>query len=88
MGTEHSIKHTDFHKGDRVVVTKLQLKLQQQSQPAYIVGAACKPPIHPTTLSFYARGIKPISAKHLVALCELFECEPEDILGTIEVEVA
>lgn len=86
MGTEHSIKHTDFHKGDRVVVTKLQLKLQAQKQPNYIVGAACG--IHPTTLSFYARGIKPISVKHVAALCELFECDPEDILGTIEVEVA
>lgn len=86
MGTEHSIKQSDFSHGERVVITKLQLKLQAQSKPAYIVGAACG--IHPTTLSFYARGIKAISAKHLVALCELFECEPEDILGTIEVEVA
>jgi hypothetical protein len=88
MGTEHSIKQTDFHHGDRVVITKLQLKLQSQNEPAYVVGAACNPRIHPTTLSFYARGIKPISAKHVVALCQLFECEPEDILGTIEVEVA
>lgn len=86
MGTEHSIKNSDFNHGDRVVITRLQLKLQSQKQPAYIVGAACG--IHPTTLSFYARGIKPISAKHVVALCELFECEAEDILGTIEVEVA
>jgi hypothetical protein len=86
MGTEHSIKQSDFNPGDRVVVTKLQLKLQAQRQPAYVVGAACG--IHPTTLSFYARGIKPITAKHLVALCQLFECESEDILGTIEVEVA
>lgn len=86
MAERHSIRQSDFAHGERVVITKLQLKLQAQNQPAYIVGAACG--IHPTTLSFYARGIKPISAKHVVALCELFECEAEDILGTIEVEVA
>jgi DNA-binding Xre family transcriptional regulator len=71
--------------GDRVVITKLMLKLQTAKQPNYVVGAACG--IHPTTLSFYSRGLKPISAKHLIALCKLFECEPEELVGNITVEI-
>lgn len=74
------------HKsGDRVVITKLMLKLQTSSAPNYVIGAACH--IHPTTLSRYARGQVDISSKHLIALCKLFECEPEEILGTITVEI-
>jgi transcriptional regulator with XRE-family HTH domain len=61
------------------------LKLQQIEQPNYQIAAAAK--IHPTTLSQYARGTKPISASHLIALCRLFECDAEDLLGNVEVEV-
>lgn len=72
--------------GDRVVVTRLMLKLMSTEQPNYIIGAAAK--IHPTTLSQYARGQKEISSKHLIALCKLFECEPDELLGEQEVEIA
>lgn len=77
---------TEHKSGDRVVVTKLMLKLQTTSQPNYIVGASCG--IHPTTLSYYARGIRPISAKHLIALCKLFQCEPDELIGSVTVEIA
>lgn len=80
-----NVKASDHKPGDRVVITKLMLKLQTTKQPNYIVGAACG--IHPTTLSFYARGIKPISAKHLIALCKLFECEADDLIGNVTVEI-
>lgn len=74
------------HKtGDRVVISKLMLKLQSISRPNYKIAAALD--IHPTTLSLYARGKKDISAQHLIAMCKFFECEPEDILGNIEVEI-
>lgn len=72
--------------GDRVVITKLMLKLLSVEQPNYIIGAAAH--IHPTTLSHYARGRREISSRHLVALCKLFECEPDEILGEVEVEIA
>jgi hypothetical protein len=86
MGTEHELKVSDHKTGDRVVITKLMLKLQTTDQPNYIVGAACG--IHPTTLSLYARGKQPISAKHLVSLCRLFECEPDDLIGNVTVEIS
>ncbi len=76
---------TEHKSGDRVVITKLMLKLQTTSQANYVIGASCG--IHPTTLSLYARGQKDISPKHLIALCKLFECEPEEILGDIVVEI-
>ncbi len=61
------------------------LKLQQVEQPNYVIAAAAK--IHPTTLSQYARGKKPISASHLISLCRLFECDADDLIGNVEVEV-
>lgn len=76
----------DVKSGDRVTISKLMLKLQSTSRPNYVIAAAMG--IHPTTLSLYARGNKPISASHLVAMCKFFECEPEELLGTIEVEIA
>jgi hypothetical protein len=72
--------------GERVIVTKLMLKLMSTDVPNYVVAAAAK--IHPTTLSLYARGKKPISAAHLIALQRVFECEPDDLIGEIEVEIA
>lgn len=70
---------------NRVVITRLMLKLQQIEQPNYQIAAAAN--IHPTTLSLYARGKKPISAGHLVSLCRLFQCEAEELIGNVEVEV-
>lgn len=61
------------------------LKLQSIEQPNYKVAAAAD--IHPSTLSEYARGIRPISAKNLISLCKLFQCEPDDIIGTVTVEI-
>jgi transcriptional regulator with XRE-family HTH domain len=55
-------------------------------QPDYQIAAAAG--MHPTTLSNYAQGKADMSAKHLQALCELFQCEPEEIMGTMEAEIA
>ena len=68
------------------MVTRLMLKCMSVQQPNYQIAAAAG--LHPTTLSQYSRGKKDISAKHLIALCRLFECEPDDLIGTIEVEIA
>ena len=72
--------------GQRVQITKLQFKLLSTQQQNYKIAAAAS--IHPSTLSEYARGLRPISAKHLINLCKLFECEPDDLIGMQEVEIA
>jgi DNA-binding Xre family transcriptional regulator len=72
--------------GTRMRITRLRYKLLSIEQPNYEIAAAAH--IHPTVLSDYAQGKKDISVKHLRALCDLFECEPEEIMGTIEVEIA
>ena len=60
-------------------VTKLKLMLMRVPQPQYQVAALAG--IHPSVMSMYSRGEKPIRDKHLITLCDLFRCEPEDILG-------
>ncbi len=77
---------TKPESGEIVTVTKLMLKLMSVQQPNYQIAAAAH--IHPTTLSEYSRGKKPIAAKHLVALCNLFECEPDELIGSVDVEIA
>ncbi len=72
--------------GSRVMITKLRYKLLAIEQPDYQIAGAAG--MHPTTLSNYAQGKQPISAKHLRSLCTLLKCEPEEIIGTMEVEIA
>jgi transcriptional regulator with XRE-family HTH domain len=67
-------------------VTRLKLLLLTQEEKDYVIAAAAG--IHPSTLSLYSRGAKEISAKHLIALCDLFNVEPEAIIGWTEVAVA
>lgn len=43
----------------------------------YVAGVAG---IDPSTLSKYANRRMPIRHHHMLALCEVFECEPEDLL--------
>lgn len=61
--------------------TKLRQLLIHNTKPQYVVAGACR--IHPVQLSYYALGRKPISHRHLVALCEYFQKEPEDIIGYV-----
>jgi transcriptional regulator with XRE-family HTH domain len=72
--------------GQLVTITRLRFKLLSISEPDYQVAAAAH--IHPATLSKYAQGKQPMSAKHLQSLCELFKCQPDEIMGTMEVEIA
>jgi transcriptional regulator with XRE-family HTH domain len=72
---------------ERVIkVTRLKLYMLSVDQRDYEIAAAAG--IAPATLSQYARGAKEISAKHLVALCDLFGTEPDAIMGWQEVVVA
>jgi DNA-binding Xre family transcriptional regulator len=62
-----------------VRVTKLRIKVLSVPHPQYQVAALAG--IHPSTMSMYVKGDKPILDKHLVALCDLFGCEPDEIVG-------
>lgn len=64
-------------------ITKLRIKVLSVDHPQYQIAALAG--IHPSTLSMYVKGDKPILDKHLIALCDLFQCEPEDIIGWEEI---
>jgi len=42
--------------------------------------------IDPSTLSKYANRRMPIRHHHMLSLCTLFECEPEDLLDESDEE--
>lgn len=60
-------------------------RLNSIPEPNYVIAGVLG--IAPYTLSQYARGKKPMRADHLVAICRLFQCEPDDVMGWITVEV-
>jgi transcriptional regulator with XRE-family HTH domain len=68
---------------ESVRVTKLRIKVLATARPQYQVAALAG--IHPSTFSRYVKGDAPILDKHLIALCDLFGCEPEDVMGWEEV---
>lgn len=63
-------------------VTKLRVKVLSVPQPQYQIAAIAG--IHPSTMSAYVKGDRDILDKHLVALCDLFDCEPEEIIGDVD----
>lgn len=68
-----------------VRLTKLRAKILRVPQPQYQIAALAG--IHPSTLSRYVLGQQAILDKHLIALCDLFRCEPEEIVGWEDVSV-
>jgi DNA-binding Xre family transcriptional regulator len=72
----------DTYPSESIHVTKLRVKVLSVPQPQYQIAALAG--IHPSIMSMYVRGEKPIRDKHLIALCELFRCEPDDIMGWID----
>lgn len=60
-------------------ITKLRIKVLSVPQPQYQISALAG--IHPSVMSQYVKGDKPIRDKHLIALCDLFGCEPDEIMG-------
>jgi transcriptional regulator with XRE-family HTH domain len=67
-------------------VTRLKLYMLSLDMPDYKIAAAAG--IAPSTISQYARGTREITAKHLISLCEVFDVEPDQIMGWTEVVVA
>jgi transcriptional regulator with XRE-family HTH domain len=69
-----------------IKVTRLKLYMLSVDQRDYEIAAAAG--IAPSVLSQYSRGVRDISAKHLISLCNLFDVEPDAIMGWTEVVVA
>ena len=60
--------------------SKLQARLMwTENRPNYMIAA--KIGVAPSRLSEYASGKRPIPAHHLLAMCEVMRCSPDDILG-------
>lgn len=69
----------------RLQITRLKLHLMALDMPSYKLAAAAN--IAPSQLSRYMSGRDDIRAVHLVALCELLNVDPEELMGWTEVRV-
>lgn len=58
------------------------LLLEPKNRPNYMVAALCGFP--PSRLSEYSLGRKQIPPHHLMALCEVLNCNPDDILEPLD----
>lgn len=68
------------------VTTKLRaVLLEPQNRPNYIIAVAAG--MAPSRLSEYALGRREMPAHHIMRLCEVLRCQPEDILGEYKSEV-
>ena len=64
------------------MITKLRAKLLSDPQPQFVIAGITG--IHPSRLSEYSLGQKPIKNHHMELLCQYFKCEPEDLRGKID----
>ena len=71
-------------------ITKLRARLLSIRDPetgdimrAYKVASLIGIP--PSSLSDYAGARRPYGYKHLVKICQFFECEPHQITGDVEI---
>ncbi len=58
--------------------SSLREMIARSGAPMYRVAALAN--IDPSTLSKYANRRMPIRHNHMLSLCDVFECEPEDLL--------
>lgn len=65
-------------------ITKLSVIIQSFPLPGYQIAAMAGMP--QPRLSEYSLGKKAIPIHHLIALSEVFELDPEDIVGTMPYE--
>lgn len=63
-------------------ITKLRLRILETGGPAYMVAARAG--FSASRMSEYVLGRKQIPPKHVVPLCEVLRCDPEDIVGWAE----
>lgn len=60
-------------------LSKLRLKCMEMGGPQYMIAALAG--MSPSRLSEYILGHRDIPQHHLVGLCRVFQCEPDDIIG-------
>jgi DNA-binding Xre family transcriptional regulator len=66
------------------LMTKLRVRLYKETLPNYAIAVLCG--MHPYTLSRYVNG-RPIKADHLVSICEVLNCNSDDVIGWEEVDL-
>jgi len=63
--------------------TKLrEILIRPQNRPNYQIAAQAA--LSPSRLSEYAWGRRPIPPHHLLRLCEVLKCSPDEIVGYAE----
>ena len=66
-------------------LTRVKVLLLQSDLHQYEIAASAG--MSPITLSQIANGKRPPTARQLRALCQYFQLPPEEILGSVEVEI-
>ena len=61
------------------MITNLRCRILETGVSQYRIAGAAK--IHPSVLSKYALGLVDIPPRHVVPLCEVLRCDPDDIEG-------
>ena len=67
------------------MISKLRLKLLEVGGPQYMIAARAG--MAPSRLSEYVLLQKDIPFHHLVSLCRVLNCEPDDITGPTELDL-
>lgn len=65
-------------------VTNLALRVRESGMDGFMVAAKCG--FSPSTLTRYVKG-RPVKPEHLMALCEVLRCNPQDLEGTTVVGI-
>lgn len=60
-------------------VTKIRMRLLEDGRPQYLIGALVG--VSPSRISEYALGSRQIPTRHIYRLCEVLQCNVEDLLG-------
>lgn len=60
-------------------VTRLKMRLWEDHRSQYEIAAEIG--IAPSRLSEYASAIRPIPPRRIMRLCEVLNCQPDDLIG-------
>lgn len=61
------------------LISKLRIHVLEANEPAYMVAARAG--FSPSRLSEYMLGRRDIPTHHVIALCEVLNCLPDEIIG-------
>lgn len=72
------------HSPASSVITRLHKRIIELDVPANVIAE--KAGIKQTRLSEYRHSRRKMPMGHVMVLCEVLACEPEEIMGTVEVD--